>query len=303
MNLDRGIVYATMSPRPPLAILLAAIPALAGLSGCHSEPQVIACPADDAVKPASRGLTIDWDKETLRIHGAGIPGGVLEVWYLEAVCRSGSTDREWAQTVIQQTTEKVELSADSKHLKLVTHVAGGVELSHDIRAGEDDVSFEITATSHGAAYVDAVWAQPCLRVASFTGREQSDYFEKCFIFLDEILTPLDTTRREEEALYRGGQVYIPHEIDRADVNPRPLSPDEPSNGLIGCLSADGTKLLAMAWEPYQELFQGVRVCVHSDFRIGGLEPGESRKIRGKIYLLDNDPETLLRRYQKDFGEE
>ena len=28
--------------------------------------------------------------------------------------------------------------------------------------------------------------------------------------------------------------------------------------------------LATAWEPYQELFQGVIVCMHSDFRIGGL---------------------------------
>ena len=31
--------------------------------------------------------------------------------------------------------------------------------------------------------------------------------------------------------------------------------------------------MATAWEPYQELFQGVIVCLHSDFRIGGLEAG------------------------------
>ena len=37
----------------------------------------------------------------------------------------------------------------------------------------------------------------------------------------------------EEARYRGGQVYVPEGIDRADVNPRPLSPDVPVNGLIG----------------------------------------------------------------------
>ena len=43
--------------------------------------------------------------------------------------------------------------------------------------------------------------------------------------------------------------------------------------------------MATAWEPIQELFQGVIVCLHSDFRIGGLKPGESKKIHGKIYLM------------------
>jgi hypothetical protein len=41
-------------------------------------------------------------------------------------------------------------------------------------------------------------------------------------------------------------------------------------------------LMASAWEPYQELFQGVAACIHADFRIGGLKPGESKSIRGKI---------------------
>ena len=61
-------------------------------------------------------------------------------------------------------------------------------------------------------------------------------------------------------------------------------------------------ILATAWEPYQELFQGVIVCLHSDFRIGGLEPGESKRIRGKIYLVDADVPALLTRYRKDFPE-
>ena len=92
-------------------------------------------------------------------------------------------------------------------------------------------------------------------------------------------------------------------VSRDDVNPRPLSPIVPSNGLIGCISADGKELLATAWEPYQELFQGVIVCLHSDFRIGGLEPGESRSIRGKIYLMPADLPGLLARYRRDFPEQ
>ena len=53
--------------------------------------------------------------------------------------------------------------------------------------------------------------------------------------------------------------------------------------------------VATAWEPYQELFQGVIVCLHSDFRIGGLKPGESKTIRGKIYLMPADLTELHER--------
>jgi len=69
------------------------------------------------------------------------------------------------------------------------------------------------------------------------------------------------------------------------------------------ITPDGKELLATAWEPYQELFQGVIVCLHSDFRIGGLKPGESKKIRGKIYFLSADVDLLLKRYAADFPEQ
>jgi hypothetical protein len=44
----------------------------------------------------------------------------------------------------------------------------------------------------------------------------------------------------------------------------------------------------------------VVICLHSDFRLGGLSPGETKTARGKIYLVKNDAEELLRRYQRDF---
>jgi hypothetical protein len=87
---------------------------------------------------------------------------------------------------------------------------------------------------------------------------------------------------------------------RLDVNPRPLSSVVPSIGLIGCVSADGKELIATAWEPYQELFQGVIVCLHSDFRIGGLDPGQSKTIRGKIYLMPADFPAFRARYRTNF---
>ena len=51
-----------------------------------------------------RALSLSWDHEMLTIRGSHLPGKSLEVWYLEAFCRPGSTRRDWKQTVIPHTT-------------------------------------------------------------------------------------------------------------------------------------------------------------------------------------------------------
>jgi len=156
----------------------------------------------------------------------------------------------------------------------------------------------------------AHWAQPCMRVDRFTGCPRDDartrvpkYVRKCFVFLDGKLTRLPTEPWADKARYTPGQVYVPRQVDRNDVNPRPLSSLVPSHGLTGCFSADEKMILAVAWEPYQELFQGVIACLHSDFRLGGLKPGETKHIRGKLYVVPADVEALFKRYARDFPEQ
>ena len=135
------------------------------------------------------------------------------------------------------------------------------------------------------------------RNSSITART---YLPRCFLYVDgkPVRMPLEPWAKK--ALYTPGQVWCPEGVSREDVNPRPLSSIVPSNGLIGCVSGRRQELIATAWEPYQELFQGVIVCLHSDFRIGGLEPGQSKAIRGKIYLMPADFPALETRYRKDF---
>jgi hypothetical protein len=247
-------------------------------------------------------LTLSWADNFLTIHGDFLPQRHLKVQYLEAYCRPGSTDRDWGQTVIKHRTELLSRSTDGKSLKLRCTLADGVIVTHDIAAGEDEVTFRLAAANPTDKASEAHWAQPCIRVSTFTGRGQKDYIPQCFVFLDGRLTRLPTQPWAEKARYVPGQVYCPANVDRRDVNPRPLSSLVPSNGLIGCYSGDGKLIMASAWEPYQELFQGVATCVHSDFRIGGLGPHETKQIRGKIYLVAADPDKLLRRYEQDFPE-
>ena len=250
---------------------------------------------------AAEHLQLSWNNNMLRVSGPAVPGEYVETWYLEAFCRSGSTTQEWHKTTIPHETKLISAAADGSALTLRTTVQEGVVIEHEIRSGRDEVDFRLEARNDSSEFQDVQWFQPCMRADRFTGKRQKDYIQSSFIFTDEGLKLLTELPRAEEAIYKGGQVYVPEGVPMKDVNPRPISTVRPANNLIGCFSEDGKRILATAWEPTQELFQGVIVCLHNDPRIGGLKPGEKKTIRGRLYILPNDPELLLRRYKEDFG--
>ena len=261
----------------------------------------------DELSPA-RTLTLARTNHWLIIRGPQLPGEI-RINYLEAYCRAGSTDADWMKhTVIPHTNQFISLSADARVLRLRDTLADGVSVEHTITAGDDEVDFRLVARNPGPARSEAHWAQPCARLSAFMGFDEktagnaTDYLARSFLFLDGKLARLPTPGWATQARYTPGQVWCPANVPRSDVNPRPLSPRVPDNGLIGAFSADEKLIFATAWEPYQELFQGVARCLHSDFRLGGLEPGERKEIRGKIYLVPGDVPALLHRYATDFPE-
>ena len=256
---------------------------------------------------AQPGLTIHWADRYLEVRGESIPGGPIRTHYLEAYCRAGSTDREWEETVIPHQSRQLCASEDGKRIELQDRLTDGVIVDHAIEAGHDSVTFSVIASNPTKQESEVHWAQPCMRVDRFTGTNTTDattihppYIRKCFLMLDGKLTRLPTQPWALKARYIPGQVYAAPGVDRDDVNPRPLSKLVPSSGLTGCFSADEKMILAVAWEPYQEIFQGVITCIHSDFRIGGLQPKETKEIRGKLYLVPNDVEALIARFREEF---
>lgn len=271
-----------------LAVLFAAVP------GATAEPA---------------RLKLDWEGNMLTIRGEKLPGGEIVVHYLEAYCRDGSHTADWKNhTVVGHRTRLVSRNAEGTELRLQCKVNDGLVVDHLISTTADEVDFRLTARNPTEKRSEAHWAQPCIRVGRFTGtgKDVTDdkyaYVRKSFVFLGGKLVMMPTPRWATEARYVPGQVWAAPGIPRGDVNPRPLHPEVPSNGLIGCFSGDETMIFATAFEPYQELFQGVIRCLHADFRLGGLEPGATLEIRGKIYVVDNDLEALLRRYERDFPE-
>lgn len=258
----------------------------------------------------SRDLTLTWEDNILRIHGERLPGNVVEVLYVEAYCRPNSHTTDWGKhTVIDHETKLVSASDDGKWLKLKCVLEDGVIVEHTITAAADGVDFQLVVRNPTERVSQAHWAQPCIRVGEFTGLGDPDdpstydYLKRSFIFLDGKLARLPTEDWATKARYTPGQVWRAPGVSPRDVNPRPLNPRVPSNGLIGCFSGDDTLILASVWQPYQELFQGVITCLHSDFRIGGLKPGETKTIEGKIYIVPNDVPRLLERYREDFPEQ
>lgn len=245
----------------------------------------------------------------LYIEGDHLPGKSIEVNYLEAYCRAGSTEADWVKhTVIPHRAELISLSADRKTLKLRDTLADGVVVDHTIQAGTDDVDFRLVAHNPSPKRSEAHWAQACVRLGNFTGFPASstnldDYLPQCFLILSNRVTRFPEIQPwVKAARYVPGQTWCPLHVPRTDVNPRPLSPVVPDDGLIGAFSGDGQWIFATAWEPYQELFQGVIRCLHSDLRLGGLQAGETKQIRGRIYLMKANPQALRDRYAHDFPE-
>jgi sugar lactone lactonase YvrE len=268
---------------------------------------------------ATDGLTLSWKTlptgdplrphTVLVVHGDRLSGD-LEILYLEAYCRADSTAADWSrQTVLPHRTELVSIRADQRQIQLRDVLDDGVVVHHTVTAGVDEIDFRLVAHNPTSRRSAAHWAQPCVRVGRFTGTGAQDttddyaYVSHSFLFVDGQLARMPITPWATDARYTPGQVWCPAHIPRSDVNPRPLSAVVPDNGLISCFSADRKSILAIAWEPYQELFQGVIRCLHSDFRLGGLDAGQTLRIRGKLYVVPNDVSRLLTRYECDFPEQ
>lgn len=246
----------------------------------------------------------------LVIRSPDVAGGEIRINYLEAYCRANSANADWVKhTVVPHTARLVSNSGDGRQIKLQDSLSDGVTVEHTITAAPDGVIFRLDAHNPGKVRSEAHWAQPCVRLGAFTGHnpdhrigDGNDYLSKCFVFLEGKLSRMPTRDWATTARYMPGQVWRPESVPASDVNPRPLNPNIPSNGLIGCFSGDEKFLFATAWEPWQELFQGVARCVHSDFRLGGLKPGERKQVRGRIYLMPNNVPALLKRYKSEFPE-
>ena len=144
--------------------------------------------------------------------------------------------------------------------------AKGVEFSTRVRPYEEEIFLEFRARNTSGKAIGNLWHQECLDV------KDSPEFG-----MTEDIEHADDRRRS-------------HPIADRDV--------------IARVSEDGGRLLAMWWENAPIPIADSDIpCLHSGpGPWPTLAPGDEAVWRGKIYLMKNDPDALLRRRRGDGGE-
>ena len=72
-------------------------------------------------------------------------------------------------------------------------------------------------------------------------------------------------------------------------------------GLLLRRSNDKQWVMAIAWDRFLSVqAHNPWLCMHQSIHVGPLKRGETRTVRGRIYLLKTTPEQLVDRFRKDF---
>jgi hypothetical protein len=84
----------------------------------------------------------------------------------------------------------------------------------------------------------------------------------------------------------------------------PTSGRDAHAGLLVRESQDKKRTMAIAWEAFLSA-QGHNPwrCMHLSIRVGPLMKGQSKTIRGRIYLIKGSKEDCLKQFKKDFSNE
>ena len=155
----------------------------------------------------------------------------------------------------------------------------------------------------------AHWAQPCIRVDRYAGvktraRRRRPTCPAASSTSTAGRSRMPTTPWATTARLHARAGLVPRGRQPRRRQPPAAELDRPVQRADRLLLGRRQELLATAWEPYQELFQGVIVCLHSDFRIGGLKPGAVQDDPGQdLPDAGRSPGARWRRYRRDFPEQ
>ena len=114
------------------------------------------------------------------------------------------------------------------------------------------------------------------------------------------LAPLDSRALHFNALFRAAAERASENGRFAWSNKWPTAGDDAVAGLLVRESEDGRWVTGIAWEDFLSV-QGHNPwsCLHACARIGPLAPGESRTLRGRLYLFPGKKEDCLARFRRD----
>ena len=296
----RGPAFPTCSPRsvggPYLSGLPAALVALV-FSAC------VAPPEESPVRLSA------WVKG-IAVTSPAQEDMTLYIWFYEwnlfDAMRPGENTRgTWKN--------EVKISQDQKTGTMVSDSPG---LSLKVSAGVESADLTLSMNNQS----DHNWPPlaaiiPCYSPGPKAVRNPQFTNQKTFFLGAEGLEPLVARELHYNHELRPAVDHVAHQWEESlDPNSRPSDrfpwsfrwPDsavDARGGLIVRESTDGKWVTGIAWERFL-LAQAHNPwdCMHLSIHLGPLEKGESREVRGKIYLFQGTKEELLERYLSDFQE-
>lgn len=192
------------------------------------------------------------------------------------------------------------------------HLSGSVVASErglrlDMKAVHDGAEMTLTVTNRS----DHDWPQlaaiiPCFSPGPETTRNQQFTNTHTYFNSSQGLRPLAMKTPREIHFNRRHRAAVNAEADSRSKYAWsfkwPKSDIESMDGLIIRESTDHSWVTGIAWERFVSV-QGHNPwqCMHLSIKIGPLKKGETRTIRGRIYLFQGTKEDLLACYKRDFN--
>ena len=202
-----------------------------------------------------------------------------------------------------------ERDEETGQIRYTCRTSEGVEFGGRARPYEEEVYLEFWVTNNTAEAIHGVSPQMCLSMAPSTDFNRQSDLSGTFAWFDGRWANLATTTPTPAEKGRVPWLQILTQSAGEYRGPRD-NPDgwwfvdqKADYGLIARQSPDKEHLLAIAWQGAIALSTNTRIpCLHAGpSRPASLIPGEQASWRGKIYLMANDPESLLVRFNGDRG--
>lgn len=185
----------------------------------------------------------------------------------------------------------------------------GVEFGGRARPYEEEIYLEFSVANNTPKAIHGVSPQMCLSMAPSADFNQQGDLLGTFAWFDGQWANLATTTPTPTEKGRVPWLQILTQSAGDYRGPRD-NPDgwwfvdqKADYGIVARQSRDKEHLLAIAWQGAKALSTNTRIpCLHAGpGRPASLKPGEQTVWRGKIYLMANEPESLLVRFNGDRG--
>ena len=236
-----------------------------------------------------------------------VPGFRCESW-----CYECTLDYLGARSLDAGQLEIEHRWREHPNVRVVTEVipeVGSVEYA--ARLVRDD---DTQAWPDRAPTVNVCWQLKACPGFRSEGAHFTEFVKRCFIFAPEGRTFLHQTERrlvpslDPDAdqqkpfpwvqMYRGVWQELPTAKPRSWAD---YSSDRYTHRIIGTVSRDGKYLAALANGTADVISNAWNDCLHNNAAWApATAPMEDRRWRLKVYVMENDPDLLLERAQRDF---